>query len=83
MADRTHHPLLLLTTGLFAGALLTLAVQRLKPKARKEDIRNGIEECIGNTPLIRIKSLSDATGCEILGKAEVMRFLAAGWGWGD
>ena len=31
----------------------------------------GIESCIGNTPLFRIKSLSDATGCEILGKAEV------------
>jgi cysteine synthase A len=35
------------------------------------DIKQGIEGCIGNTPLIRIKSLSDATGCEILAKAEV------------
>lgn len=34
-------------------------------------IVEGIEGCIGNTPLFRIKSLSDATGCEILGKAEV------------
>jgi cysteine synthase A len=34
-------------------------------------IIDGIEGCIGNTPLFRIKSLSDATGCEILGKAEV------------
>ena len=82
MADRIlshhhhhhHHPLLLLTTGLFAGALLTLAVQKLWSKPLKEDIRSGIEECIGNTPLIRIKSLSDATGCEILGKAEVCGF---------
>ena len=41
----------------------------------KEDIRNGIEECIGNTPLIRIKSLSDATGCDILGKAEVCMYV--------
>ena len=31
----------------------------------------GIESCIGNTPLFKIKSLSRATGCEILGKAEV------------
>ncbi|RPB27186.1 PALP-domain-containing protein [Terfezia boudieri ATCC MYA-4762] len=67
-----HNPLLLLTTGLFAGALLAIAIQRLKPKPRKEDIRSGIEECIGNTPLIRIKSLSNATGCEILGKAEFL-----------
>lgn len=37
----------------------------------EEDVREGIEGCIGNTPLIRIKSLSDATGCEVLGKAEV------------
>ncbi len=28
--------------------------------------------CIGNTPLIRLNHLSDATGCEILGKAEFM-----------
>jgi len=35
------------------------------------EIAQGIEACIGNTPLFRIKSLSDATGCEILAKAEV------------
>lgn len=35
------------------------------------EIPDGIEGCIGNTPLFRIKSLSDATGCEILAKAEV------------
>ena len=39
-------------------------------------ILQGIESCIGNTPLFKIKSLSDATGCEILGKAEV-RFGAS------
>ena len=32
---------------------------------------NGLQGSIGNTPLIRIKSLSDATGCNIFGKAEV------------
>ena len=37
----------------------------------KNDIKEGIEGCIGNTPLIRIKSLSEATGCDILAKAEV------------
>jgi cysteine synthase A len=36
-------------------------------------IVEGIQGCIGNTPLFRIKSLSDATGCEILGKAEVCK----------
>ncbi|KAK2745003.1 hypothetical protein FQN55_006360 [Onygenales sp. PD_40] len=35
-------------------------------------IVDGIEGCIGNTPLFRIKSLSEATGCEILAKAEFL-----------
>ena len=40
------------------------------------EIPEGIEMTIGNTPLFRIKSLSDATGCEILAKAEVwFKFL--------
>ncbi|KAM5584490.1 cysteine synthase 2 [Rosa sericea] len=34
--------------------------------------RNGLVGAIGNTPLIRINSLSDATGCEILGKCEFL-----------
>ena len=36
------------------------------------EILNGLEETIGNTPLIRITSLSEETGCEILGKAEFL-----------
>ena len=36
------------------------------------DIRQSVIEAIGNTPLIRLRRLSDATGCEILGKAEFM-----------
>lgn len=35
-------------------------------------IRNGLIEAIGNTPLIRLNAASEATGCEILGKAEFM-----------
>lgn len=31
---------------------------------------NGFVGAIGNTPLIRMKRLSDETGCEVLGKAE-------------
>ncbi len=33
---------------------------------------NGITEAIGNTPLIKLKRVSEATGCTILGKAEFM-----------
>src|SRR6185436_3285256 len=36
------------------------------------DIRKSVIEAIGNTPLIRLRRVSDATGCEILGKAEFM-----------
>jgi len=35
-------------------------------------IRNGIIEAIGNTPLIKLEHASQATGCTILGKAEFM-----------
>ena len=38
-------------------------------------IVDGIEGCIGNTHLLRIKSLSEETGCEILAKAEVRLLL--------
>jgi cysteine synthase A len=35
-------------------------------------IRSDLAETVGNTPLIRLKAASEATGCEILGKAEFM-----------
>ena len=36
------------------------------------DIKRGFIDTIGNTPLIRLNSFSDETGCEILGKAEFL-----------
>lgn len=36
------------------------------------DVRSGFCDAIGNTPLIRLNAASEATGCEILGKAEFM-----------
>lgn len=36
------------------------------------DIKNGFVETVGNTPLIRLTSFSEETGCEILGKAEFL-----------
>jgi cysteine synthase A len=35
-------------------------------------IANSIDDLIGNTPLVKINSLSDETGCTILGKCEFM-----------
>ncbi|GKD87101.1 cysteine synthase 2 [Tanacetum coccineum] len=43
--------------------------EKLTEKKRKG---NGVVGAIGNTPLIRINSLSEATGCEILAKAEFL-----------
>ncbi len=36
------------------------------------DIKDGFVGTVGNTPLIRLNSLSQETGCEILGKAEFL-----------
>ena len=36
------------------------------------EIRDGFAGTIGNTPLIRLRKLSEETGCEILGKAEFL-----------
>jgi cysteine synthase A len=36
------------------------------------DIKNGFIGTVGNTPLIRLNSFSEVTGCEILGKAEFL-----------
>lgn len=36
------------------------------------DIKQDLAATVGNTPLIRLKAVSDATGCDIYGKAEFM-----------
>jgi cysteine synthase A len=36
------------------------------------DIKDGFIGTVGNTPLIRLNSVSEETGCEILGKAEFL-----------
>ncbi|KAM1100700.1 hypothetical protein ACFX15_006889 [Malus domestica] len=61
-------------------ALLSLFLYKSKPSSKKTELslrskenhRDGLVGAIGNTPLIRINSLSDATGCEILGKCEFL-----------
>ncbi|CAA2995722.1 cysteine synthase 2 [Olea europaea var. sylvestris] len=63
--------------ALSIGAILSYFLRsRSKSSSTKtsnrRSSRNGLIAAIGNTPLIRINSLSDATGCEILGKAEFL-----------
>ncbi|WVW80008.1 hypothetical protein I302_101981 [Kwoniella bestiolae CBS 10118] len=51
------------------------AIARIPPRPieiRSDEIVDGVMGLIGNTPLIRINSLSDALGVEILGKAEFL-----------
>ncbi|KAI9806980.1 MAG: hypothetical protein M1833_002638 [Piccolia ochrophora] len=52
------------------GIALEDATRDEDPAAGSLSIPDGIEGCIGNTPLFRIKSLSEETGCDILAKAE-------------
>jgi len=35
-------------------------------------VRDGFRDAIGNTPLIRLREVSDSTGCDIYGKAEFL-----------
>ncbi|KAH9607667.1 hypothetical protein KSS87_011636 [Heliosperma pusillum] len=51
----------------------TNKITKLKSQNNKpRKLVSGIVGAIGNTPLIRINSLSDATGCQIIGKAEFL-----------
>ena len=42
------------------------------PEWRPPQIVDGFAGCVGNTPLIYLRTLSEATGCTILGKAEFL-----------
>ena len=55
------------------GDTISLAEERSISSTSKDGgfTEQGIEACIGKTPLFKIKSLSEQTGCEILAKAEV------------
>ena len=36
------------------------------------DVRDGFSATVGNTPLIKLRRVSEETGCTILGKAEFL-----------
>jgi hypothetical protein len=77
--------LILLSVGVILGTSATYLFTNHARRSRSphvsaddeiplEDIVDGVEGLIGNTKLVRIRSLSIATGCEILAKAEVNPF---------
>ncbi|KAJ1798886.1 Cysteine synthase 2, partial [Coemansia sp. RSA 2598] len=69
---------LLAATAAATAALYRWWQQQQQQKGAEQDTagphgnRTGVVSLIGNTPLIRINSLSDHTGCEILAKAEFL-----------
>ncbi|KAJ2437309.1 Cysteine synthase 2, partial [Coemansia sp. RSA 2424] len=58
-----------------AGAVVATCWLLAPPPTTKDAdvvVVDGVTGLIGNTPLVRIASLSAATGCEVLGKAEFL-----------
>jgi hypothetical protein len=58
---------------------LRLPVASRTAGRRWSTFNNGLVEgfpgAVGNTPLIKLRSLSEETGCEIMGKAEFMKYF--------
>ncbi|OTA61893.1 PALP-domain-containing protein [Hypoxylon sp. EC38] len=64
------------TTARRAAAVAPAAAKEPSPHtiavSKAQGIAKGLTGAIGNTPLIRMNTLSSQTGCEVLGKAEFM-----------
>ncbi|KAG1084534.1 hypothetical protein G6F42_021745 [Rhizopus arrhizus] len=71
----TGSALTVLATGLFSYLRHDDAEQAEEEEQvpdMQPDIVEGVDGLIGNTPLMKIRSLSEATGCLVLGKAEFL-----------
>ncbi|ELR18853.1 uncharacterized protein ACA1_036870, partial [Acanthamoeba castellanii str. Neff] len=78
MPSRRAGSLLHTTSPSFSPATL-LSLHRSSSFSRRwSTFNNGLVEgfpgAVGNTPLIKLRGLSEETGCEILGKAEFMKY---------
>eukprot|EP00953_Heterococcus_sp_UTEX-ZZ885_P034326 17790-Heterococcus_DN1.PRE.2 len=51
-----------------AGCVVSYLLYSLRARRKPSCIQDGYVGLVGNTPMIRIKCLSDATGCDILAK---------------
>ncbi len=54
------------------NALGTISARPAPSRRRRRKRYFGIDHYVGNTPLVRLRRLSELTGCEILAKAEFM-----------
>lgn len=59
-------------TALSVACLILSEKRKADNNKGGRDVVEGVLGCIGNTPLVRISSLSEATGCIILAKAEML-----------
>lgn len=64
---------LVVTLGAVSVVSLVLAwhLQRELKRLKKNGVKHGIEELIGDTPVVEIRSLSKITGCKIYAKLEM------------
>ncbi|KAK4341916.1 hypothetical protein RND71_037732 [Anisodus tanguticus] len=69
---RTAAAAALLSVAIVSYFLCKTTQKKFSQRKKLQQRRNGLVAAVGNTPLIRISSLSNATGCEILGKAEFL-----------
>jgi hypothetical protein len=81
MPSRRAGSLLLHTTAPSFSPATLLSLHRSSSAVasrRWSTFNNGLVEgfpgAVGNTPLIKLRGLSEETGCEILGKAEFMKY---------
>lgn len=72
LALEPHRPCRCLMRGYVALNPADVPVAILRQEVLDMPALNSVLDAIGNTPLIRLKSASDATGCTILGKAEFL-----------
>mmetsp|Transcript_17165 Transcript_17165/g.27733 ORF Transcript_17165/g.27733 Transcript_17165/m.27733 type:complete len:371 (-) Transcript_17165:1073-2185(-) len=70
MSVRLDGALMMMLCG--GGALVGAYALWRRVRGTRPRVRSGFVELIGNTPMVRINSLSDETGCEILGKCEYL-----------
>lgn len=57
--------------SILAACYSTYKYCETRKKSKIPPVKDGVEELIGNTPLLLVKSLSKATGCKIYAKLEL------------
>ena len=82
-SSSSSYSLCLLTIGAIAGAASALLWRRLtldddehwwRCDDERASVADGVAGLVGHTPLLRIRSLSEATGCEVR-----LRFWGSNW----